>query len=384
MALSQKARIQSNYLFICFAIGCTSPFLPLFYKEFFHLSDREVGLALMIRPVIALLSQPFWSLITDMSGLRARICGGLVIAAGLCFPLLPTAGSLLALFLFIGVWAFFNSPINSLSDAVAFDYLGHHRRLRFGDLRVYASLGFLIAVSFIGRVFDRTGIQLMFPLYAVLMAGAAFFMFKIPSSEKTAFSAGLLSLRALFKKRNVVLFLSAILLGESGNQMGYAFLSLYGKSLGASNLHIGWIWGLATLSEVVTMLFFPKIVGRWGIKKVLVAGTLSGVLRWTGFILAHHWIALLPLQALHAFTYTFIYVGSAIFMDMEGHSRIRFTSQAFFSTIVINAACIFGSFAGGEISQAWNYRTLFLASASLCLISSLMLVLFVHRPDHGS
>jgi predicted MFS family arabinose efflux permease len=74
-------------------------------------------------------------------------------------------------------------------------------------------------------------------------------------------------------------------------------------------------------------------------------------------------------------------------MDLESPASIRFTSQAFYSTFVLNAGMIIGSIAGGAIAQRWGYSAIFLFSGGLSLIGTLMFVLFVRPPkaheSHG-
>jgi len=381
MTFPTKIRIKGNYFFLFFAVGCTAPFLPPFFKEYFQLTDRQLGLVLMARPLIIILAQPLWSMIADTSGQRAGLAAILSVMTGLVFMLIPQASGMTMLLIFVGIWALFHSPINSLADAVTFDYLGNHSRMRFASFRVFASIGFIGSVAFVGRILDRFGVEKMFPMYAGLMLLAALTVFRIPATAKMPLKSGWNSVKSVLRNRNVLFFLIAILLGESGNQMAYAFLSLHAKTLGAANLHVGWIWGIATSAEVITLLFFLKISKRIGIKRILMLGTFSGVIRWAGFALVPHWLLLIPFQLLHAMTYSFIYVGSAIFMDMESPREIRFTAQAFFSTIVLNAAAIIGTFTGGQIAHFFNYRILFFGSAILGLLSTLSILFLVKQPS---
>ncbi len=380
MQIPIKTLIRSNYFFFGFAVGSWSPFLAPFFQDAYHLNDRELGLLLMVRPAVALLTQPFWSAVTDLSGRRAWLVLLLSILAGAGFPLIIKAGTFAMLLFLFGLWAFFYSPINAILDAIAFDYLGKHRRLRFARLRVFASIGFLIAVAFIGKVYDRVGMESMFPVYAVTMLISAVFMMRIPGNSRTPLLTGWNALKQLLRNKNVLIFLSAVLLLEIGNQMAHTFISVYAKALGADNLQTGWIWAAGTGSEIVTMLLFQRFASRVGIKKLIFIGILSSVVRWTALSFLGDWWQILPFQLLHAFSFTFVYVGASTFMDMESHANIRFTAQAFYSIIVLNLACIIGSVAGGEISHQWSYHTLYFGSAVLAVVALVILSAFVKQP----
>ena len=120
-------------------------------------------------------------------------------------------------------------------------------------------------------------------------------------------------------------------------------------------MQIGWVWGMGTLCEIVTMLLFARIYARLGLRKILLIGFAAVVVKWFSFAYVHVWWQILPLQLMHAFTLTFLYVGSVTFMDMEGHQSIRVTAQAFYTMFILNAANVVGSILAGCISQQFRH-----------------------------
>ena len=388
MSMPAKRAIRFNYFFYAFATGSAFTYLAPYFKENLGVADYTLGLLLMLRPAVAILAQPFWSHFADSHGHRARVAAGLAVAAGLLFPLIRFAGPMGLLVLAIMAHSFFNAPLNSLADSMTFDYLGHHKRMRFANFRIFASFGFVTAVALIGKVYDRFGIEWLFAAYSISILIAVFFILRIPLNGKArSGQSGGKAIRSLLRKKNVILFLVSVLFVETANQMAYTYLSVYGKALGANNAQAGWIWAVATLAEMVTMYHFSKIAGRHGIWNILAVGMGTTILRWTLFAFMRVWWQLIPLQLMHIFTLTFVYVGSAIFMDLESPASIRFTSQAFYSTFVLNAGMIIGSIAGGAIAHRWGYSTIFLFCGGLSLIGTLVFILFVKPPkaheSHG-
>ena len=375
-----KSAIRGNYFFYSFAIGCSFPYLAVYFKDVLGVNDSQLGFLLMVRPAVAILSQPFWSVAADTGGHRGRLAFVLTLTAGALFPFISLAKSLLLLVGLMAVWSFFNAPLNTISDAIAFQYLGHHKRMRFVYFRIFASLGWIIAVLLVGKVFDCFGVQKLFISYSFGIFIALFFLWRIPRNEKTTWGQGLASVRKLLTKRNVIFFLIAVFIFETANQMGYAFLSVYSRSLGASHVQIGWIWALGTFSEMITMLTFVHIIKRINLKNILLLGMILTVFRWVPFGLMHAWWQLLPLQLLHAFTLTFGYIGATTFMDMESSQEIRFSAQAFYSTFVLNGAAIGGAVFGGQISQLWGYSWLYIAAGFLSLIGAVIMAVFVKAP----
>ncbi len=381
-----KNAIRGNYFFYSFAIGVISPYLVIYLKDEMGFNDSQLGIVLMLRPMVAIFAQPFWSILADTGGHRGRLAFVLALTAGCLFPLILFANGMSMLIGLLLFWSFFNAPINTLNDAIAFQYLGHHKRIRFANFRIFASLGWIASMLIIGRLFDSLGIRWLFSVYPLGILIAAFFLWQIPHDEKATWRQGFLAVRSLLAKRNVILFLIAVFLFEAANQMGYTFLSVYARSLGANNVHIGWIWAVATMAETVTMISFAKIIRKINIKTILLISMFFTVVRWLPFGFMHAWWQLVPLQLLHAFTLTFGYIGAATFMDLESPKEIRFSAQAFYSTFVLNSAAIAGAFFGGQISQAWGYQWLYMIAGLVTLIAALFMAVFVktpHQPAHG-
>jgi len=268
----------------------------------------------------------------------------------------------------------------TISDAITFQYLGHHKRTRFAHFRIFASFGWIIAVLLVGKVYDRFGVQNLFIAYSFGIFIASFFLWQIPRNEKTTWSRGLAAVRKLLTKRNVIFFLISVFIFETANHMGYTFLSVYARSLGATYFQIGWLWAIATIAELFTMFTFVYIVKRIQLKNILLLGMIFSILRWVPFGLMHVWWQLLPLQMLHAFTLTFGYVGAATFIDMESSREIRFSAQAFYSTFILNSAAIGGAVLGGQISQQWGYPWLYLVAGILAMVGAVIMAIFVKTP----
>jgi predicted MFS family arabinose efflux permease len=364
-------------------MGASTPFLPVFLKERLGFDNREMALILMVRPAMALLGQPFWSWRADSTQRRSRLAAAASVLSALCFPLVLAGHRFPAVILLMALSAFFCMPFNSMSDTITFDYLGASRRNHFGSFRIFASLGFFTAVVVAGTLYDRYGLRWLFLLFTLGMLISAWFIRRVPSRRREARPSG--DWRLLFaflRKRNVLLFIAAILVSETANQMAYVFLSVYAKSLGANNAQTGWIWATATGMEMISMAFMPFIIRRLGLKNVLLLGTFFVLFRWMPFAFVREWRMLLPFQCLHVVTLTFIYVGAAIFMDAEASPAIRFSAQAFFSTFVLNGAALIGTLLGGLISQRFGYAPLFFVSGFLGIASASILLLFVRNPAH--
>ena len=184
----------------------------------------------------------------------------------------------------------------------------------------------------------------------------------------------------MLKDGNIRWFVLTGILTGLANQMGYVFLSIYAKDLGAQNAHLGWLWGLGTVAETLVMPFVGAFMHRIGIKKLILLGILASIIRWAGTAFATSWLTLVPFQLLHGFTFTFIFVGSVTFMDVSSPPIIRSSSQAVFGLMVMNTARIIATPLSGEIAYQFGYQTLYLSAAVMGCLSLILLAVFVNEP----
>jgi len=375
-----KQSIRINYFFLSFSLGAFNPFIAPFFKETLNISNMQLGLMLLVRPATALISQIFWGALIDSRGHRSLWATILCLCAGCVAPLFLLGKSLISLTLIFGLWSFFHAPLYSLADALSFDYLGRHQRMRLAFLRIFASFGWIFAVIMVGKIYDLWGLKIMFLLFPIGMFVSAIASSRVPRESSVRVKESWRVVKQLMLKKNVLFFILAVLLFETGNNMAYQFLSVYARFLGANNVQIGWVWAIATIAELATMLLFLKTAQKIGIKKILAIAMVFTVFRWTPLLFINTWWHLLPFQILHAFTLTFGYLGAAMFMEMESPEEIRFSAQAFYGMFVLNAGVMVGSFLGGFLSTRWGYGALYGTAGILAALASVVLIGFVREP----
>lgn len=64
---------------------------------------------------------------------------------------------------------FFFGSLNSMNDTLALDFLGRKKQTQFGPLRLFASLGFFVAVIFTGFLYQLFGLKFLFLVFSASM-----------------------------------------------------------------------------------------------------------------------------------------------------------------------------------------------------------------------
>jgi MFS family permease len=162
--MAAGGRILLAYLIYFAAIGAAFPYLPVFYREI-GLGLEQIGLLTALQAAIQLILAPVWGGLADRFPhtrltlpLAAAVAtvGAVVLFRATDFPTV-LAGSLI---LYAGI-----SGIAPTLDARTLETLGAGARSRYGEVRAFGSLAFVVSTLAVGLVLDAEGARSLFWIY---------------------------------------------------------------------------------------------------------------------------------------------------------------------------------------------------------------------------
>ncbi len=165
-------RILLAYLVYFAAIGAAFPYLPVFYRDL-GLELAQIGTLTAIQAAVQLLLAPVWGGLADRFP-RTRLTlplAAVVATIGATILFLATgfevvfAGSLI---LYGGL-----SGIGPTLDARTLETLGPERRGRFGEVRAFGSLAFVVSTVAVGFLLDAEGARSLFWAYLPFLVATA-------------------------------------------------------------------------------------------------------------------------------------------------------------------------------------------------------------------
>ena len=159
--------IRGLYFFNFAAVGVFFTFINVYYKSI-GLTGTQIGLINTVGPLIGVFSTTLWGMLSDRLGktrLLVAIAAFGIVSSALA---LSAADTFLWILIAAGSLALFNSALVPLVDSTAMSVLGEHRE-RYGSLRVWGSVGFILTSSTIGFLFERMGMHILFFVYAWVM-----------------------------------------------------------------------------------------------------------------------------------------------------------------------------------------------------------------------
>jgi MFS transporter, PPP family, 3-phenylpropionic acid transporter len=365
---------KAIYFFIFAAIASLFPFLVIHYKDL-GLSGTQIGILAALSPLVTVLTAPLWGALADATQRYKQLL--LVMMVGCLFTVfaLSQATQFGWLLVIIALFAFFAGSVMPLIDSSVMAQLSH--KDRYGNLRLWGSIGFGLASPFVGYIAERAGLEWTFYFYLFFFAITTTLVVFFPVSRapiRKPLGTGMLE----FKNQTWLMFLLTVFLGGFGLAVGGNYYLLHLKDLGGTQTHVGFSLTFATLGEVPFMLFGYRLLKRYPAKVLLVAALFFMALRLVGYALASAPWHFLPIQLLHGPTFALIWIAGIAYADRLSPSHLKTTGQSLFATTFSGVGGTLGGLMGGLLYDAVGAAQTFRLTA-VALVVATGVLLFVNR-----
>ena len=278
-----------SFFFFYFAyVGLVSPYASLFFLDR-GFSVIEIAVLMSMLQITRIIGPFSWGWLSDYLSNRIGILRFCTCLAVIVFLFIFFLQSYISFFIWMFVLHTILSSLIPLSESATIHALFKDNSFdkRYGRLRLWGSVGFIVMVLLAGELFERTSIEL-YPyvgvLVFILLAITTFGMHE-PKVERRKMVKG--ELLVILFNPDVRWFLLSGFFMIFAHAALYVFYSLYLANLGYDKFQIGLFWALGVLAEVVFFYFQSKVLSRVDAEVILQGTFMVGVIR---FIL----IAFLP------------------------------------------------------------------------------------------
>ena len=278
--MAAGGRILLAYLVFFAALGAAFPYLPVFYHDI-GLGLEQIGILTALQAAIQLAARPGLGRSrrpvpahapdAPAGGGRSRPSAPTLLFRATDFPTV-LVGSLI---LYGGM-----SGIAPTLDARTLETLGTDGRSRYGEVRAFGSLAFVLATLVVGFVLDAEGARALFWVFIPFLIGTVVVTATIPRRGASHQSVNLLRGAGRFLATpGVALFLVGFTVVWASLAAVNAFYSIQIVALGGSTGLVGIAWAVGASIEVPLMYAFPRLGRRFGTERLVVLGTLAFALR---------------------------------------------------------------------------------------------------------
>jgi len=385
--LAQPGTRTSIYYATMFASSAVSnPFLPIWLNER-GLDTAAIGVinALPIF-IMILINLGVGRLADRASDWRHVIVVGSILAAVPPIFLLFMDGYAAIIIL----WTMLVVPFQAVApvvDAAAYR-MARRTNLDFGAIRVWGTIGFVIATLLAGITLDQFGPNAFVPLLLAVsviraLAACGLPLFRgdeanlRPVHPIDAPISPLIAVRLghMWRPWFVMTLIGAALLHGS-HMMQAGFGALLWAEQGVPGWVIGLLWAAAPTAEILAMVYFERITKRYHARDLILLGCVCGTIRWAGLALEPSIGVLIVLQCLHVATVGLTFLGITHFIANWTSEDIAAEAQSFFvmlrQVVTVVALLGFGVLVGVIGSQAY-----YVAAAMSALGAGLVLASMV-------
>jgi len=364
-------RIAGFYFFYYAFVGMFAPYWSLYLKSI-HFDAIEIAILVSIQPVMRMIAPNIWGWLADHTGKRLQVVQIAATLSAVCYLGVFATTSFWGMFLVLALMGFFWSASMPLVEATTLTYLGKHSA-RYGRIRSWGSIGFIVSVVGLGYAFDYIAIAWLLWAGVICEFGILIFARQIPPTEVLAHHTDSQPVKQIVLQPRVLALFGSCFLMSVAHGAYYTFYSIYLVDHGYAKSAVGGLWALGVVCEIGVFFLMPWLVRRFGFTRILLVSFSSAVLRFMLIGWGVDFLLLLLIaQALHAATFGAYHAASVGLVHEFFQGRHQSKGQALFGSLTYGAGGMVGGLASGPIWQHYGASVLYSCSAGVALLGLLL------------
>ncbi|MBK0394135.1 MFS transporter [Ramlibacter algicola] len=353
-------------------IGFFNPYLPLWLKSL-GLPIVVISLLTSVQSFTRVFAPYAWGALSDHTGERVKLLRwsavvALVASLGLWWNGGTWWVGVVLLLMFTHTSSMMSLTEAAMAHLVAGDWG------RYGRVRLWGSVGFMVTVFLAGAWFERFGMG-HFPGWTLLtLAAVLACTLWLPSAheEPVHGAARGAPIGPVLRQPVVRWFFVSLFFHVMAHFAIYGFFSLYLDARGYGKGTIGLLWAVSVIVEVAWFFGQGRWLPRLPLTRWLWVCGIATVLRMvlTGWGAASL-VALFLAQALHALTFATHHATCIAMVSAHFPGRLRGRGQALFTVSGYGLGGVIGVVGGGAVVSRWGFQALFGAAAALAVLATL-------------
>ena len=355
--------------------GLFGTYAPLWFQQLGY-GTLAIGALVSLQSATRLFSPYAWGWLADHTGRRTQLLRIAVALAWLCaggYLASPgyawVAGVTVALFVC-------TAGVIPISEAALAHFVSHGTTLdaaRYGRVRVWGSVGFIVTVVGSGALLQAVGVRALPWLVLALLGALLVAAIRLPTLKEAPHgSEAAPGALAVLREPVVAWFFAGVFFTVLAHTSLYAFFSLYLASLGYAKTAIGLIWAVGVAAEVGWFWFQGAWLARRTPHAWLTIAAAVAMLRFAVIAAFGSMPALLVLvQCTHAVTFAAQHSSCIGVINRHFPGRLRGRGQALYTLLGYGASGVIGGVAGGALSQAHGFPAVFWGASAAAAVAAL-------------
>ncbi|MBN2866678.1 MAG: MFS transporter, partial [Thiotrichales bacterium] len=238
----------------------------------------------------------------------------------------------LALLLTIFCFSFFWHAALPQYESYAFSVLGKAHKHRYGQVRLWGSVGFIVAVISLGWLIEHFGIALLPWAIMVLLVSVWVTTLWVKDSVNAQVQISSASFLSIVKQPWVMSLLVVAFLMQFSHGSYYSFYSIFLNDAGYSKTLIAGLWALGVLAEIAIFYWMAQILSAKSATSLILLSLWLTLLRWILIPLFPDSLAILLFaQTLHAASFGLFHAAAIHLIDEHFQGSNQGKGQAIFA-----------------------------------------------------
>jgi PPP family 3-phenylpropionic acid transporter len=367
-------RLSGFYFFYFAFVGAMAPFWGLYLRSL-EFNAFQIGVLMSLLQVMRIFAPNIWGHIADHTGKRVAIVQLAALVCLVAFVGVFFAKTFWALFAVMSLISFFWSASLPLVEATTLSHLGKSTD-RYGRIRLWGSVGFILVVVGLGAALDHASIKLVPWVVLGLLVGIVLTSRVIPEAEIAQHEHIHIPLRDVLRRPEVLALFGAALLMAAAHGPYYTFFTIHLVESGYSKSFAGWLWALGVVCEIGIFLVMPRVFRSVRPETVLLATLLTAAVR---FLLigwqADNLPVLLLAQLMHALTFGAYHASALSLVHRHFTGKNQARGQALYNSLAFGIGGTFGSLYSGAAWDSLGAGVTFSIASGCALMAALLFAL---------
>lgn len=359
----------SAFYFAYFAyVGAFTPFFSLYLQRELALPGVEIGIILSVMALARILVPLVVGPWADRSGHRSGVLRVSMVLGAITWAGAFAADSFIGMLLLIAVFSSVVAPVMPIFEGITFSHVRDHPG-RYGPVRLWGSIGFVVTVLVVGPLLDIYPIRLLLWLLLAVLVTGALMAFSVPEPVAVSHSADRGDVWQVLAKPQVAALFTACFLMSVAHGPFYGFYSIHLAQAGYSKTAVGMLWSLGVVAEIFVFLWSPRLFRRFSSETLLKFAFACAILRFASIgWFADSVIIIVIAQLLHAATFGAHHAASIGLVSAWFGDGRRASGQALYGSLTYGAGGMIGSLVSGvlwdAVGPAWTFTFASLAGAA--------------------
>ena len=355
--------------------GLFGTYAPLWFQSL-GFSTLAIGALASLQSSTRLFSPYAWGWLADHTGRRTqllRLAVTLALVCALGFFASSHHGWVAAVTVALFVCTAGVIPISEAALAHSVSRGTVLDAGRYGRVRVWGSIGFILTVVGAGALLQGIGLQAFPWLTVTLLAGLLIAAHRLPIVHEAPHGSDTApGALAVLRQPVVAWFFAGVFFTVLAHTSLYAFFSLYLVSLGYSKTAVGLVWAVGVAAEVAWFWFQGRWLARYSAHAWLTIAGVVSMLRFAATAAFGTVPALLvAVQCTHAVTFAAQHSSCIGVINRHFPGRLRGRGQALYTLLGYGASGVIGGIAGGAVSEAYGFAAVFWGASLAAALGAL-------------